>query len=131
MTKSLEVYWNILTNFKGKNKESVTTIKKVYNVWTRWSKGQIGDKTKMQYLISKLEEHKYVYLTRANSEETTLEDIIFAHLESINMLNTFPTVLVMDSTYKINTYWIPLFEIVGVTSTKMTYSISFAFFPLH
>ena len=65
---------------------------------------QIGDKTKMQYLISKLEEHKYVYLTRANSEETTLEDIIFAHLESINMLNTFPTVLVMDSTYKINTY---------------------------
>jgi len=57
----------------------------------------------MQYLISKLEKHKYVYFTRANSEETTLEDLFFAHPESINMLNTFPTVLVMDSTYKTNT----------------------------
>jgi len=41
------------------------------------------------------------------------------------MLNTFPAVLVMDSTYKTNTYRIPLFEIVGVTSTKMTYSVVF------
>jgi hypothetical protein len=43
------------------------------------------------------------------------------------MLNTFSTVLVMDSTYKTDTYRIPLFEIVGVTSTKMTYSVVFAF----
>jgi DNA-directed RNA polymerase subunit L len=90
----------------------VTTIKQVYNAQTRWRKWIRGDKTKMQYLISKLEEHKYVYYTRANSEETTLEDIFFAHPESINMLNTFPTVLVMDSTY---------------TSTKMTYSVGFSF----
>jgi len=81
----------------------------------------------MQYLISKLEEHKYVYFTRANSEETTLEDIFFAHPELINMLNTFLTVLVMVSTYETNFYQMLLFEIVGVTSTKMTYSISFAF----
>jgi len=31
----------------------------------------------MQYLILKLEKHKYVYFTRANSEKTTLEDIFF------------------------------------------------------
>jgi hypothetical protein len=74
----------------------------------------------MQYLISKLEKHKYVYFTRANSEETTLEDIFFAHPESIDMLNTFPIVLVMDSTYKTNTYRMSLFEIVGVFSTKLT-----------
>ncbi len=48
--------------------------------------------------------HHYVYFTRANSEETTLEDLFFAHPDSIDMLNTFPTVLVMDSTYKTNTY---------------------------
>jgi len=74
----------------------------------------------LQYFISKLEECKYIYFTRANSEETTLEDIFFAHPESINMLNTFPTVLVMDSTYKTNFYRMSLFEIVGVTSIKMT-----------
>ena len=43
------------------------------------------------------------------------------------MLNTFPTVSVMNSTYKTNTYRMPLFEIVGVTSTKFTYSVAFAF----
>jgi len=37
MTKSLAAPRNILTNLKGKNKESVTLIKQVYNARTRWS----------------------------------------------------------------------------------------------
>ena len=127
MTKSLTVPLNILTNLKENNNESVTTIKQVYNVRTRWRKGERGDMTELQFLISKLVEHKYVYYTRCNSEETTLEDIFFAHPESIKLFNTFPTVLVMDSTYKTNNYRMPLFEIVGCTSTKMTYSVGFAF----
>jgi len=127
MTKSLTVPQNILTNLKQSNKESVTTIKQVYSVRPRWRKGQRGDMTELQYLISKLVEHQYVYYTRCNSEETTLEDIFFAHLESIKLLNTFPTVLVMDSTYKTNNYRMPLFEVVGCTSTKMAYSVGFAF----
>ena len=91
------------------------------------AQGEIEDKTELQYLIIKLEKHQYVYFARANREETSLEDLFFAHPDSIDMLNTFPTVFVMDSTYKINTYRMPLFEIVGVTSTKMTYSVAFAF----
>jgi len=127
MTKSLAKPRNILTDLKEKNKESLTLIKQVYNARTSWCKGQREDKTELQYLITKLEKHQYVYFTRANSEETTLEYLFFAHPDSIDMLNTFPTVLVMDSTYKTNTYRMPLFEIVGVTSTKMTYSVAFAF----
>ena len=173
MTKSLTVPRNILTNLNQNNKESVTTIKQVYTVQTRWRKGQSGDMTELQYLISKLEEHQYVYYTRrnseettikqvynlrtrwrkgqggdmtelqyliskleehqyvyctrCNSEETTLQDIFFAHPKSIKLLNMFPTVLVLDSTYKTNIYRMPLFEIVGCTSTKMTYSVGFVF----
>jgi hypothetical protein len=104
MTKSLAKPRNILTDLKERNQESVTGIKQVYNARTRWRKGQREDKTELQYLITKLEKHRYVYFTRANSEETTLEDLFFAHPDSIDMLNTFPTVLVMDSTYKTNTY---------------------------
>ena len=33
----------------------------------------------------------------------------------------------MDSTYKTNLYRMPLFEIVGVTSTYLTYSVGFSF----
>jgi len=79
MTKSLKVPRNILTNLKQNNKESVTTIKQVYNVRTRWRKGERGNMTELQYLISKLVEHKYVYYTGCNSNKTTLEDIFFAH----------------------------------------------------
>jgi len=127
MTKILTVPRNIHTNLKQNNKESVTTIKQVYNVQTRWRKGERGNMTELQYLISKLVEHKYVYYTRCNGEETTLEDIFFAHPESIKLLNTFPTVLAMDSTYKTNNHRMSLFKIVGCTSTKMTYSIGFSF----
>jgi len=105
----------------------LTQIKQVYNTQTRWRKGQREDKTELQYLITKLEKHQYVYFTRANSEETTLKDLFFAHRDSTDILNTFSTVLVMDSTYKTNTYQMSLFEIVGVTSTKMTYSVAFSF----
>jgi hypothetical protein len=128
MTKSLTVPRNILTNLKQNNKESATTIKLVYNVRTRWRMSEIGNLTELQYLISMLVEHKYVYSTRCNSEETTLEDIFFAHPESlIKLLNTFSTVLVVDSTYKNYNYQMSLFEIVGCTSTKMMYSVGFAF----
>ncbi|KEH19077.1 transmembrane protein, putative [Medicago truncatula] len=105
ITKSLAVPRNILTNLKRK--------------------GQRCDMTELQYLISKFVEHQYVYYTRCNSEETTFEDIFFTHPESIKLLNTFPTVLVMDSTYKTNIYRMPLFEIIGCTSTKMMYSVGF------
>jgi len=77
--------------------------------------------------LKKLEEHKYVYFARTNYKETTLKDIFFADPKSINMLNTFPTVLVMDATYKTNMYRMPLFEIVGGTSTNMTYYVGFGF----
>jgi len=81
----------------------------------------------LQFLMSKLKEHEYVYYTGCNSEETTLQDIFFTHPTSVKLLNTFSTVLVMDSTYKTNTYRMPLFEIVGCTSTKMMYSVGFSF----
>jgi len=92
----------------------LTNIKQVYNARVRWRKSIRSDKTEMQYLVKKLEKHKYIYFTRTNCEETTLEDIFCAHMESINMLNTFLAVLVMDSTYKTNMYimqyWLEIWE---------------------
>jgi len=53
----------------------------MYNAQTRWRKSIRGDKTEMQYLIKKLEEHKYVYFRRTNDEETTLTDMFFCLLD--------------------------------------------------
>jgi len=99
----------------------------VYNERQQIWKANRGDKKPLQYLISKLEEHKYTYFSRTQSESTTIEYIFWAHPTSVKLFNNFPTVLVMDSTYKTNMYKMPMFEVVGVTSIDLTYSVEFGF----
>jgi len=42
-------------------------------------------------------------------------------------MNSFPTVLICDTTYKTNKYCLLLMEIVGITSINMTFAIAFAY----
>jgi len=103
----------------------MTNIKQVYNERQQIWKTNRGDKTALQYLILKLGDHNYTYFSRKQSESTTIEDIFWAHLTSVKLFNNFPTILVMDSTYKTNMYKMSMFEVVGVTSTDLTYSAGF------
>ena len=102
-------------------------IKQVCNERQQIWKANRGDKKPLQYLISKVEEHNYSYLSRTQSESTTIEDIFWAHPTSVKLFNNFPTVLVMNSTYKTKMYKKPMFEVVGVTSTDLKYSVGFGF----
>jgi len=118
---------NILTNLKKKRQESITNIKQVYNKRHKFKKAKGGDLTEMQFLISKLEEKGYVYFIREKCVGQTLQDIFWTRPTSVKLFNNFLTVLIMNSTYKTNLYRMPLFEIVGVTSIYLTYSVGFAF----
>ncbi|KAK2435534.1 hypothetical protein QL285_020585 [Trifolium repens] len=71
----------------------------------------------MQQLFKCLSDRKYTYRTRLLSDNQTISDIFFSHLESIKLYNIFNVVVVMDSTYKTNEYRLPLLEFVGSTST--------------
>ena len=57
------------------------------------------------------------------AETDTITDLFFIHPTSLDLLRTFPQVLIMDCTYKTNRYQMPLLEIVWVTSTENTFSI--------
>jgi len=81
----------------------------------------------LQFLISKLEKHNYVYFSRTQSESTIIEVIFWAHPTSVKLFNNFSTVLIMVSTYKTNMYKMSMFETVWVISTDLTYSIGFGF----
>jgi len=35
--------------------------------------------------------------------------------------------LICDTTYKTNKYYLPLLEIIGITSTNMTFVVAFAY----
>ncbi|AET05296.1 hypothetical protein MTR_8g103800 [Medicago truncatula] len=127
LTKSKMLRRNILIHLKNKRPHCMTNVKQVYNERQQIWKANRGDKKPLQFLISKLGEHNYTYYSRTQSESTIIEDIFWAHPKSVKLFNNFPTVLVMDSTYKTNMYKMPMFEVVGVTSTDLTYSVGFGF----
>lgn len=78
-------------------------------------------------MLKLLEDEDYVSRYRVSEDIVTVRDIFWSHPDSVKLFNTFPSVLIIDSTYKTNKYRFPLLEIFGVTSTEMTYSVSFAF----
>ena len=56
-----------------------------------------------------------------------VHDLFWAYPGSIDLLRVFSHVLIMDCTYKTNRYHLSLLEIVGVTSTDLTFLIAFAY----
>ncbi|KAG5557410.1 hypothetical protein RHGRI_007602 [Rhododendron griersonianum] len=60
-----------------------------------------------------------------NTENVT--ELFWSPPSDGEMLRAFPRVLMMDCTYKTNKYKFHLLQIVGVTSTEMTFYAAFAF----
>lgn len=56
-----------------------------------------------------------------------MTDLFWAHLVSLELLHAFSHVLIIDCTYMMNMYRMPLLEIVGLTSTNMTFVVAFAY----
>lgn len=54
-------------------------------------------------------------------------DIFLAHPDSVKFLNIFPTVSVMDITYKTNKYRQTMFEIIRVGSNELIFVIAFVY----
>ena len=65
----------------------------------------------MQQLLKNLSEHTYIEIYRGCLDTDTIKDILWAHPASIGLLHVFPRVLIIDCTYKINKYQLPLMEI--------------------
>jgi hypothetical protein len=86
-----------------------------------------GPRTEMHHLMKSLVEGNYLFTHTVLPGTGTLSDILWVHLDSMKLFNTLPTVFVMNSTYKVNKYRIPLLEVVGCTSTGNTYAIAFGF----
>jgi len=72
-----------------------------------------------------LKRDNYIHWHRCHESSRVVSDIFWTHPDSLKLLNTFSNVFLMDNTYKTNKYRLPLLEIVGVTSTSLTFSAAF------
>jgi alpha-glucosidase len=65
---------------------------------------------------------------RRDDNPDILRDIFWTHPDSIQVVEyMFLIVLIMDRTYKTNTYRQPLLEIVGIMTTDMTFYVGFGY----
>ncbi|PNX85140.1 FAR1-related protein [Trifolium pratense] len=112
-----------MTTLKKRRPQAATTMKDIYNIRCRMNMAIRGSRIEMQHLMKCMTEGKYLYSHKVIPGTETMSDIFLAHPDSVKIFNTFPTVLMMDSTYKTNKYRLSLFEIVGSTSTGRTYPV--------
>jgi hypothetical protein len=128
LTKCKVAPRNIVLDLKRQNPESVVDAKLIYRKRNMLQKQERGHRTEMQHLLQWLDDAKYVTWNRRKDDGSdVLSDIFWAHPESIKLLNLFPIVLVMDCTYKTNKYRQPLLQIIGITSTDLTFAVGFSY----
>ncbi|KAI5670645.1 hypothetical protein M9H77_11009 [Catharanthus roseus] len=60
-------------------------------------------------------------------DNNVLSDIVVAHQTSMEMMRTWPYVLIMDTTYKTNNYNLLLLEVVGMILTGKNFTVATAF----
>ncbi|XP_052208410.1 protein FAR-RED IMPAIRED RESPONSE 1-like [Diospyros lotus] len=127
MSNNLVKPRNILMAIKAQDHRNATTIKTIYNARQRYRLIEKGGRSQMQQLMKKLGECNYVEWHRCERSTDCITDLFWAHPMAIELLKVFPHVLIMDCTYKTNRYRYPLLQIVGVTSTELTFPVAFAF----
>ncbi|KAL8492337.1 hypothetical protein ACS0TY_023811 [Phlomoides rotata] len=117
----------ILDALKKEWPNTKVMLRHIYNARLKHKVVERKGQSQMQYLMAKLEVERYLFHHRRCEKTNVVNDIFFAHPISVDLLHAFPFVLFMDYTYKTNIYKLPLLEIVGVTSTDMTFSIALAY----
>ncbi|XP_026402119.1 uncharacterized protein LOC113297758 isoform X2 [Papaver somniferum] len=125
MTKSGLRPRQVLKTIKQTREGNMSTMRTIYNARSRLRLGDMERRSAMQQVMKLLSEHHYVEWHRMDTETNEVKDILWAHPESLQLAKCFPSVLLVDCTYKTKRYRMPLFEIVGVTSTCKTFTVAF------
>jgi len=60
-------------------------------------------------------------------DNNVVRDLFWSHLDVVKLTNSCNLVFLIDNTYKTNRYKLSLLDIVGVTPTKMTFYVAFAY----
>ncbi|KAL5184873.1 Protein FAR1-RELATED SEQUENCE 5 [Glycine soja] len=126
MTKSMVQPRNILLTLKEHNDNNYTTIKQIYNARHAYRSSIRGSNTEMQQLMMLLDRDQYVHWHRVK-DDNVVRDLFWSHPDAVKLTNSCNLVFLIDSTYKTNSYKLSLLDIVGVTPTRMTFSVGFAY----
>ncbi|XP_026451376.1 uncharacterized protein LOC113351646 [Papaver somniferum] len=117
----------ILSTLKRQNKKNVSTARTIYNAKSKFRTKVMEGRTKMQKLLQLLDEHHYVTSNRREDSLGRVLELFWSHPDGSRLAQCFPTILLLDCTYKTNRWGMSLFHAVGVTSTTQSFTIAYCF----
>ena len=116
---------NILNQIRNKFGNSIINARDIYTVLNNSKKEFLNGRTNMEALVEIISTEEFVSDIKLDGLSTV--GVFFAHKHSVDFAQRFPTVFIMDCTYKTNKFGMPLLNIVGITSTFETCNVGFAF----
>jgi MULE transposase domain len=98
----------------------------IYNVRKELRWENLKGKQPIEALLEELQKGQYIFYFKTDTINH-ITHLFFAHPKSIETLNLFPDLILLDCTYKTNKFKLPLLNIVGSTCLNTTFYIAFCF----
>ena len=110
----------IIASMKAENPDIHANTKVIYNLKTRIRAAYLDGRTSVQALLDFLAEKSYTVAYR--TENGKLTHLFLAHPQSVKMAKLFPSMFLLDCTYKTNKFGLPLLNIAGFSSVYKTFT---------
>ncbi|XP_026446424.1 uncharacterized protein LOC113347055 isoform X1 [Papaver somniferum] len=117
----------VVEALKQKNKDCLVSAKDIYNRRSSL-KRHVAEKMSVMEQVMKLStQYHYMVWYRKDEETNELKDIVWAHPESTLLAKCFPSMLMIDCTYKTNRFKVPFFHVAGISSLGTPFTVAYAF----
>ncbi|KAK9668936.1 hypothetical protein RND81_13G096900 [Saponaria officinalis] len=101
----------------------------IYTEKSKIRKEMRRERNTAQKMLSLAVEANYVHWHEINPDTKELTHVFMSHPEAVKLFWAYPHVVLIDSTYKTNTYNMALVEVVGVTPAGSSFLISCVLIP--
>ena len=108
------------------NTSSIATQQDIYNRIADSRREMCEGQSTINALANQLDREGFWSRLQLDSDNR-VKAVLFAHPESLNYLQAYPDVLILDCTYKTNKYGMPLLDMIGVDASQRSFCIAFAF----
>ena len=120
----------ILTTLLQEDPNTMLVPRDIYNEQSRLRRQQFGCLAPIEALVETLEkDDDWAFEVKTDPESRRVTHLFFTLSDSIDLMQNFPNIALMDATYKTNRFKMPLLHFVGVTPIDTSFSAAFCFLP--
>jgi MULE transposase-like protein len=114
----------IMTSIRENFPDYFPSMSQIYNIRQALRREEMDGRTPLQHCLYLATEKNYIVWTDLDSDGQ-LTRLLIANPISIQMIRTWPYVVLIDTTYKTNKAKWPLCEIIGMTPTNHNFLVAF------